>query len=223
MSQSKPGAAKQRILIVEDHPLYRDGLRRFIDHQPDLVCCGEADSCQTGYEAAVRLKPDLVLLDLRLRKEDGTELLKRLQTLRPGLPVLVLSQREDTLHALPALRAGARGYIMKEEVTKELLTAIRSVLQGNVYVNQRLHGMVLSKISGGGPAGAGPGDKLSDRELQLFQLFGSGLGPQQIAEQLDLSVKTVEAHRENIKHKLGLPDAATFVRVAQDWLRDSGE
>ncbi len=223
MSQSKAATAKQRILIVEDHPLYRDGLRRFIDHQPDLICCGEADSCQTGYEAAARLKPDLVLLDLRLRKEDGTELLRRLQAVRPGLPVLILSQREDTLHALPALRAGARGYIMKEEVTKELLTASRSVLQGNVYVNQRLHGTVFSKISGAGPPGVSPGDKLTDRELQLFHLFGNGLGNQQIADQLHLSVKTIEAHRENIKHKLGLPDAATVVRAAQDWLRDSGE
>jgi DNA-binding NarL/FixJ family response regulator len=223
MGKPKPAAAKRRVLIVDDHPLYRDGLRRFLDLQPDLICCGEADTCRTGFDAAARLKPDLVLLDLRLHREDGTELLRNLQALQPELPVLVVSQREDTLHALPALRAGARGYIMKEEATGELLIAIRSVLNGKVYLSHRLSGLVMNKFCGGVVAGDGPSDKLSDRERQVFQLLGSGLGTQEIAHQLHLSPKTVETHRENIKHKLGLSNAASVVRAAEDWLRASGD
>ena len=223
MGESKPTAARHRILIVDDHPLFRDGVTRFIDHQPDLICCGAADSIQAGREAAARLKPDLVLLDLRLRQEDGTELLKILQTVQPKLPVLVLSQRDDTLYALPCLRAGARGYIMKEEATDDLLTAIRCVLGGKLYVHPRLSGVLLSKFFAHDVDGAGPGAKLSGRELQIFQLVGSGRATQQIAEQLHLSTKTVETHRQNIKHKLGLPDAASLLRAAEDWLRASGE
>jgi DNA-binding NarL/FixJ family response regulator len=223
MANPNPAAAKRRVLIVDDHPLFRDGLRRFLDLQPDLACCGEADSCRTGFDAAARLKPDLVILDLRLHREDGTELLRNLQALQPRFPVLVLSQREDTIHALPALRAGARGYVMKEEATDELLKAIRSVLGGKVYLSQRLSGLVMNKFCGRAVAGNGPGDRLSDRERQVFQLLGSGLSTQQIADQLHLSPKTVETHRENIKHKLGLLNAAGVVHAAQDWLRASGE
>jgi DNA-binding NarL/FixJ family response regulator len=209
---------KRRILIVDDHPLYRDGLRRFIDSEPDLVCCGEAESSQPGLQAACQLNPDLVIVDLRLQREDGLELLKNLQVRLPTVRTLVLSQKDESVYAQPALRAGAAGYIMKEEATKELLQAIRAVLRGQIYLSSRLSVLVLNKLLSG-QSGDLITDKLSDRELQVFQFLGSGLSTQETAEQLHLSGKTVETYRENIKRKLGLPDAQSLVKAARNWVR----
>jgi DNA-binding NarL/FixJ family response regulator len=206
-----------RVLIVEDHPLYRQGLRRFIEAQPGLVCCGEADSCQAALQAASETLPDLVVLDLCLRREDGIELLKNLVARSPAIRVLVLSQKDEAAHAEQALRAGALGYIMKEEATEELLTAIRTVLNGEVYASRRLAAVILKKFLRGSP-GDGISDKLSDRELQVFQFLGTGLGTREIASQLHLSIKTVETHRENIKHKLSLTDSPSLLRAAQQWV-----
>jgi len=206
-----------RVLIVEDHPLYRQGLRRFIEAQPGLVCCGEADSCQAALQAASTTLPDLVILDLCLRREDGIELLKDLLARSPTTRVLVLSQKDEAAHAEQVLRAGALGYIMKEEATEELLTAIRTVLNGEVYASRRLAAVILKKFLRGCP-GDGISDKLSDRELQVFQFLGTGMGTREIASQLHLSIKTVETHRENIKHKLSLTDSPSLMRAAQQWV-----
>jgi DNA-binding NarL/FixJ family response regulator len=211
---------RTRILIVDDHPLFRDGLRRFIDSQTDMVCCAEADSVQTVLDAVNQHNPDLILLDLRLRGEDSMETLKNLTTQDSKRKILVLSQKDESLYAEPVLRAGARGYIMKEEATEELLSAIHSVLRGELYVSRRLSGLILRKFLTG-VGGDGVASALSDRELQVFQFIGSGLGMQQIAEQLHLSVKTVETHRENIKHKLGFADSGGLLQAARDWVQSS--
>jgi DNA-binding NarL/FixJ family response regulator len=218
MTAETPAPPKHRILIVDDHPLFRDGLRRFIEAQPDLTCCGQADSRPTALAALAASRPDLVILDLRLRGEDGADLLGELLRQQPGLRVLILSQKDQAVHAEPLLRAGARGYIMKEEATEELLIAVRTVLLDNLYVGHRLSALVLHRFFRGTP-GDGVAEKLTKRELQVFQFLGSGQGTQEIARQLNLSVKTVEAHRENIKRKLGCADAAELVHAAHQWVQ----
>jgi DNA-binding NarL/FixJ family response regulator len=218
MTTDSPPPYRHRILIVDDHPLYRDGLRRFIESQPDLMCCGQAEDGQSAKAAVANSRPDLVILDLRLRGEDGADLLRDLLQEQPGLRVLVLSQKDQAVHAEPLLRAGARGYIMKEEATEELLLAVRTVLLDDLYVGPRLSALVLNRFFHGKP-GDGVADKLTKRELQIFQFLGSGQGTQEIARQLNLSVKTVEAHRENIKRKLGCADAAELVHAAHQWVQ----
>jgi len=209
--------SKKRIFIVDDHPLYREGLRRFIDSQPNLTCCFEADSYKAAFDNVRQSAPDLVILDLRLQRSDGMELMKNLLTEMPQLRILVLSQGDETVHAELALRAGALGYIMKEEATDELLQAITTVLRGELYVSKRLSALVLKRFFRGDTSST-LAEKLSDRELQVFQFLGSGLSTQEIAQQLHLSVKTVETHRENIKHKLELRDAAGVVQAAREWV-----
>jgi DNA-binding NarL/FixJ family response regulator len=209
--------ARHSIFIIDDHPLYRQGLRRFIEAQPNLSCCGEADSCQSAVEAVRRCDPELVILDLRLRREDGTELMRNLLVEKPSLRFLVLSQGDETVHAEQALRAGASGYIMKEEATEELLTAINQVLKGELYVSRRLSALVLKRFFRAAAHNEAT-EGLTDRELQVFQFLGGGMGVQEISQHLHLSAKTVETHRENIKHKLKLPDAAAVVKAARDWL-----
>jgi DNA-binding NarL/FixJ family response regulator len=209
--------AKKRLLIIDDHPLFREGLRRFIDSQPNLSCCCEADSYQAGLETVRQYRPDLVILDLRLQRADGMELMKNLFAEQPRLRILVLSQGDENVHAELVLRAGALGYIMKEEATDELLDAINTVLRGEIYVSKRLSALVLKRFFRG-QTSSNLAEKLSDRELQVFQFLGSGLSTQDIADQLHLSVKTVETHRENIKHKLELRDAASVVHAARQWI-----
>ena len=209
--------SKRRLLIIDDHPLYREGLRRFIDSQANLTCCCEADSYKAGFETAHTCRPDLVILDLRLQRADGMELMKNLLAEQPRMRILVLSQGDETVHAELALRAGALGYIMKEEATDELLHAITTVLRGDIYVSKRLSALVLKRFFRGDTS-SNLSEKLSDRELQIFRFLGSGLTTQEIAQQLHLSVKTVETHRENIKHKLELRDAASVVNAAREWV-----
>jgi DNA-binding NarL/FixJ family response regulator len=183
MGGDSDNPGKHRLLIVDDHPLYRQGLRRFIEAEADLTCCGEADSCQTAFETVTQCLPELVILDLCLHREDGLELLKNLRSRIPSLRVLVLSQKDESAHAETSVRAGAMGYIMKEEATEELLTAIRTVIRGEVYVSRRLGAVILKKFLSG-VKGESTADKLSDRELQVFQFLGSGLGTKEIAAQL---------------------------------------
>jgi DNA-binding NarL/FixJ family response regulator len=209
----------KRILVVDDHPLLRAGLIQFISRHQDLVCCGEADSAATTHIAIADRKPDLLLLDLRLRDEDGLELLKSLKARFPDLRILVISQCDEALYAERVLRAGARGYIMKEEATEEVLFAIRSVLEGELYLSRKLAIRLVRKTIESRPALAGPGlESLTDRELQVFQLLGAGLNTRHVAERLNLSSKTIETYRENIKHKLGLAGAADLVRYATNWV-----
>lgn len=217
--------AKSRVLVVDDHPLLREGIIQFINRQDDLVVCGEADSIASARTAVPRHEPDLLLLDLRLGSGDTIDLIKALKIQYSSMPILVISQYDETLFAEKALRAGARGYVLKQEATEEVLVAIRAVLHGDVYVSRRMAVLVLQK-SFEEPIHAVAGsdvtvEKLSDRELHVFQMLGAGFTTRQIAAELKLSVKTVESHRENIKHKLGLGNGTELGRCATDWVKNN--
>jgi DNA-binding NarL/FixJ family response regulator len=215
-----PEPRKTRILVVDDHPLFREGVVQTVNRQRDWVCCGEIGNAIEALAAADRCKPDLVLLDLRLGMSDGLALLSDLNRGFPQLPVLVLSQCDETLYAERALHAGARGYVMKDQATEEVVVAIRAVLQGELYVSRQMGLRVLQKSLERPKQPSGSDlDSLSDRELQVLQLLGAGLTTRAIAADLYVSFKTVETHRENLKHKLGLMDAAGLIRYATSWVQ----
>ena len=210
---------KKRILIVDDHPMMRQGLAQLIGEEADLTVCGVAEKASQALTAVGKLKPDLVLADISLPDKSGLELIKDLRAIQPGLVVLVISMHDESLYAERVLRAGGRGYIMKQEGGKKLMAAIRQVLSGQIYVSEKISARILEGFSGQrAAAGSSPVDKLSDRELEVFQLIGEGIGTREIATQLHLSVKTVEVHRAHIKEKLGLNTAPELVRFAVRWV-----
>jgi DNA-binding NarL/FixJ family response regulator len=213
---------KTKILVVDDHPLFRAGLIRLLQDETDLVICGEADSAPAALAAVTEFAPDLVLLDLRLHNADGLELIKALKAVAPALSILIISQFEESLFAERALRAGASGYVMKQEASEEVLLAVRTVLSGEDYVSRKIAMRLFRKSIEEEPAEVPPGDakKLTDRELQIFQLLGCGMGVRHIATEFHLSVKTVEAHRENIKNKLGYESAAELAEGAARWVAE---
>jgi DNA-binding NarL/FixJ family response regulator len=216
----KKSDASQRILVVDDHPLVRDGLVQLIRRQNGLTCCGEADTVLYAQETALKENPDLVILDLRLDKGDGLELIKTLKSQLPKLRILVLSQLDEVLYAERVLKAGAHGYLMKEEAAKEVVTAIRMVLAGELYVSPKMSGLILRKMIESPSARPVSGvESLTDRELQVFQMLGAGKSTRRIATELFLSFKTVETHRENIKAKMGLADATSLIHQATIWYR----
>jgi DNA-binding NarL/FixJ family response regulator len=218
--KSHPAApARKSILIVDDHPIMREGLAQLINNEPDLTVCGEAESAEEALSRVEATKPDLVLADITLPGKSGIELIKDLQAVRPGLEVLVLSMHDESLYAERVLRAGGRGYIMKQEGGRKLMAAIRHVLGGQVYVSENMSARILDLFSGPRRTAAGSAvAKLTDREFEVFQLVGAGKGTRDIAGQLHLSVKTVEVHRANIKRKLALKTAPELVRHAVRWL-----
>jgi DNA-binding NarL/FixJ family response regulator len=197
-----PAPKRARILIADDHQFFRDGLAEFINRQKELMCCASVANSAAIRSAIETERPDILLLDLRLGAEDGLELIKALRQERPSLPILILSQCSEDVYGERALRAGAQGYLMKEEAAHEVLTAIQTVLRGEMYATQRFAMLSLRKsITNRKPPANGSGiDSLSDRELQVFQLLGLGRSTRQIAEDLKLSSKTIETYRENIKH-----------------------
>jgi len=209
---------KQRVLIVDDHPMMREGLAQLIDHESDLCVAGQADTAVQALQAVGTLLPDLALVDISLPDRNGIELIKDLQTLHPQLPVLVVSMHDETLYAERVLRAGARGYIMKQAGGKKLMEAIRQVLGGQIYVSEKMSAKILEIFSGHrADAVKSAVECLSDREFEVFQLIGQGQGTRQIAQHLHLSIKTVEVHRANIKRKLELKSAMDLVRYAVRW------
>lgn len=213
----KTAKSKKQILIVDDHPMMREGLAQLIDHEPDLKSLGQADTAAQALAAMAQELPDLVLLDISLPDRNGLELIKDLQTLHPGLPVLVVSMHDESLYAERVLRAGGRGYIMKQEGGRKLMQAIRQVLAGQIYVSEKMSSKILELFSGHREAAQSPVEHLSDREFEVFQLIGQGQGTRQIAEHLHLSVKTVEVHRANIKKKLEFKTGSEVVRFAIRW------
>jgi len=221
MSQKGPKSA--RILIVDDHPVVRQGLALLIGQQEDLSVCGEAEDAARAITAIEALKPDLVLVDVSLKGTDGIDLTKDIKGRFPALPVLVLSMLDESFYAERALRAGAKGYVMKQEATDKVLTAIRRVLSGEVFVSDKMVNRMLHKIAGDTASGGSPVDLLSDREMTVFQLIGNGHSTARIAEELHLSVKTVETHRAHIKEKLNLADAAELSGYAGQWLSRQGK
>ena len=217
-ASAAPNAPK-RILIVDDHPVFRHGIAALISAEEDLTVCGEADTAPAALEAMRRLKPDLAMLDISLQGTNGIELVKLMKAEQPRLPILMLSMHDESLYALRALRAGARGYVMKGETMTHVLTALRKVLNGDIYVSPRFSERLVFKAIQSLEGGMGsPVDKLSDRELEVLQLLGRGFGTREIANELHLSVKTIETHRAHIKEKLGFKDAGEMVRFAIDWV-----
>jgi len=211
---------KKYILLVDDHPLMRRGQADLLNREPDLCVCGEAATAAEAMAAIRELGPDLVVLDMTLPDKDGIEVIKDIRALHPNLPVLAMSMMEETIYAPRVLRAGGRGYVMKSEGSAEqLATAIRTVLGGQVALSPRMAAKVLSSMVGGATAlGAGPEDKLSDRELEVLRLCGQGWSTEEVAQRLHLSAKTVEVHRANIKEKLGLQTTPQFQRFAIQWV-----
>ena len=220
----KTKAAGKRILIVDDHPMMRNGLAQLINNEADLKVCAEADTAGQAIDIVAKQHFDLALLDISLPDKNGLELIKDLRSLRPDMPILVVSMHDEMIYAERVLRAGGRGYIMKQAGGQKFLTAIRQVLSGQIFVSENMSARILEIFSGRQPQNAGsPVRKLSDREFEVFQLIGQGIGTHMIAEQLHLSVKTVEVHRANIKEKLSLKTATDLVRYAVRWVDSQGQ
>lgn len=212
-------AAKKQILIVDDHPMMRQGLAQLINHEPDLHVCCEADTANQALKAIPEHKLDLLLADISLPGKNGLELIKDVRALYPKLPVLVISMHDEAVYADRVLRAGGRGYIMKQEGGKMLMVAIRQVLSGGIYVSNKMSSRILEIFSGAANKSDSPLELLSDREFEIFQLIGQGKGTREMAGQLLLSVKTVEVHRANIRKKLRLKTGADVVHYAIRWLQ----
>jgi DNA-binding NarL/FixJ family response regulator len=212
---------RARLLLVDDHPIVRQGLALMLGNEQDLEVCGQAKDVPEALELVAKLSPDLIVADLSMSGLSGLDLVKDIKAKYGAMPVLVLSMHDETVQAERALRAGARGYVMKQEATGTIITAVRQVLAGHIYLSDRMSSKLLGKLAGNGTIGtASPIERLSDREFQVFTLIGQGIGPRAIAEKLGLSVKTVEAHRENIKAKLGLGSGNELIRYAMQYLMD---
>src|SRR5947208_10102311 len=222
MTPNGQGQKKSRVIVIEDHPVVCNGLKQLIDGQPDLTCTDAADNTSDAKRLVEQCKPDLLLLDLRLKGGDALDLIKSLRVEHPTLKMLVLSQYDELIFAERVLRAGASGYIMKENATDEVLRALRKVLAGELYFSERVAAAVVQRTLREKPSGSRVGvESLSDREMQVFQLLGASYSAREIAEQFHLSRKTVETHREKIKHKLSLHNAAELKEFARKWVAEN--
>jgi DNA-binding NarL/FixJ family response regulator len=212
-------AEKARIVVVDDHPTMREGLARVIDETADLTVCGQAENIQRALELIESTRPDLAIVDITLGRQNGLELIKDLKVRHPKLLVLVHSMHDEQVYAQRSLRAGARGYLMKHEPPSMLLHAIRQVLAGEIYLSQTMTRQMLHRISDTPSAkGVSPVENLSDRELEVFERIGQGRKTKEIAQELHLSVKTVQTYCEHLKEKLQLKDATSLVRFAVQWV-----
>jgi DNA-binding NarL/FixJ family response regulator len=209
---------KKRILVVDDHPVVRQGLALLINREPDMVVCGEAEEAMGAMHVLASAKPDVLIVDISLNGPDGLDLLKSIRTTHPILPVLILSMHDESIYAERALRAGANGYIMKQEATEKVLVAVRRILSGEIYVSDRIASKMLKHyITGPGTLRNSSIADLSDRELEVFRLIGEGHGTRQIAEELHLSIKTVESYQAHIKEKLSLRSSRELMQHAIQW------
>jgi len=210
---------KTRVLLVDDHPILRRGLAQLINQEADMAVCGEAEDAPKAFEAFSTLQPDVAVVDISLKGGNGIELIKNVKARFPDLPILVLSMHDESLYAERALRAGSLGYIMKEEAIEQVLVAIRRVLLGEIFLSDKMKTKMLQQLaSGKAKAFMSPIENLTDRELEVFRLIGEGRGTRQIAAELHLSVRTVEAYREYIKGKLNLKNATELVQHAFHWV-----
>ncbi|HTL54862.1 MAG TPA: response regulator transcription factor [Candidatus Limnocylindrales bacterium] len=208
-----------RILLVDDHPLVRERLAEIIHREADLVICGEAEDRHQALQLIKSSRPQLVIVDITLKSSDGVELIKDIHDRWPALLTLVVSMHDESLYAERALRAGARGYITKQEATRNILLAIRRVLAGQIYLNDKVASRILGRLAAPGRARAAtPAELLADRELQVFELTGRGLNTRQIAIRLRLGVKTVETYRARIREKLALKDPEELLPIAITWV-----
>jgi DNA-binding NarL/FixJ family response regulator len=218
MTKTNKSSNPRTVLIVDDHELMRKALEQLINEEPDLAACGQAEDAIGALRAIDRLKPDIALVDISLKESHGIELIKDIKARWPDLPVLVLSMHEESFYAERALRAGAKGYVNKAEVSSRVIEGLRKVLAGEIYVTDEMASRMLIKFVG--PKGDSiffSIDALSDREFQVFELIGQGLQSREIARQLHLSVKTVDTHREHIKKKLNLETSTELPMYAIQW------
>jgi DNA-binding NarL/FixJ family response regulator len=214
---------RSRILIVDDHPLVRSGLRLLIDCEHDLSVCGEAANADEAMRLLDNHKPDLLIVDLSLKESSGLELIKRIKARHPDAKMLVSSMFEESLYAERVLNAGALGYVHKQEGMEKVIEAIRCVLSGRIWLSNSMNDRMLRRMTVSQPAPSqSPVHTLSDRELEVFEMLGRGRATKDIAKQLHLSIKTVETHREKIKAKLGLQSAAELNRAAVQWVLEQG-
>lgn len=216
-------SSKSRVFLVDDHPITRQGLVALVNREHNLTVCGEADSAPVAIEMIQKLAPDIALVDVTLKTTSGIELMKHLKALRPEMPVLMMSMHDESLFAERALRAGAKGYIMKLEPSATILAAIRRVLSGELYLSEKMKEKMLHRlVKTGGTEVVYAIDTLSDREMEVFQLIGNGYGTRQIATRLNLSVKTIDSYREHLKLKLRLDGGTELVRHAIQWVKSEG-
>jgi DNA-binding NarL/FixJ family response regulator len=211
--------AKTRVLLVDDHPILRRGLAQLINQECDMAVCGEAEDAPKAFEAFSTLHPDVAVVDISLKGGNGIELIKNVKARFPAVPILVLSMHDESLYAERALRAGGLGYIMKEEAIEQVLVGIRRVLVGEIFLSDKMKAKMLQQLaSGKAKAFVSPIENLTDRELEVFRLIGEGRSTRQIAGELHLSVRTVEAYREYIKGKLNLKNSTELVQHAFHWV-----
>jgi DNA-binding NarL/FixJ family response regulator len=212
------GSVRKKIFIVDDHPMMRDGLAQMIGNEADMSVCGEAEDASEALAQIEKLKPDLAIVDITLRSSSGLELIKDLQIRLPNVAVLVISMHDESLYAERVLRAGGRGYIMKQEGGKKLMEAIRQVLSGQTYISPKISAKIVDAFSGRRSGNLSPVETLTDREFEVFRLIGAGLSTKEIGAKLHVSAKTVEVHRVNIKQKLNIGTAPELIRFAVRWV-----
>ena len=212
--------SRKRILLVDDHAVVRFGISQLINRQSDLVVCGESESAAKALDLITKLKPDLVVTDLSLKDSSGLELMRNIKAQFPKMPVLVVSSHDESIYAEIAFRAGALGYLMKQEALEKIITAVRRVLSGAIYVSDALAAKMLQQqVRGQATINESPVKNLSDRELEVFQMIGSWKKTSDIAKELHLSIKTIEYYREQIKRKLNLKSAAELTHYATSWVQ----
>jgi DNA-binding NarL/FixJ family response regulator len=222
--QDKNNEDKTQVLIVDDHPVVRDGLTAIINHELDLNVCGEAEDAHEALKASIELQPDVVVVDISLKNSDGIELTKTIKTKYPKLPIVVLSIHDESVYAERALRAGARAYLMKDAVSENIVKAIRTVLSGEIYVSNTISKKFLHEVAGDKTdMTKTPIENLSDREFEIFRLIAEGHRASKIAKKLHLSVKTVDTYRGRLKEKLNLDSANELLQYAIKWAKSQDQ
>jgi DNA-binding NarL/FixJ family response regulator len=217
-TEKETATRKRRVFIVDDHPLLRQGLALLINREEDLIVCGEAEEAPAAMRALSQCQPDILIVDISLNGPDGLDLLKSIRNSYPGLPVLILSMHDEATYAERALRARANGYIMKQEATEKVLVAVRRILNGEIYLSDRIANKMLQQYIGGASTALQSRlNALSDRELEVFRSIGEGRSTRQIADELHLSVKTVETYQAHLKEKLALRSGRELIQHAIQW------
>ncbi|MEN6421351.1 MAG: response regulator transcription factor [Smithella sp.] len=215
---------KHRILIVDDHPIFRQGLTQLINQEDDLCVCGEADDYQSAMKAIAELKPDMIIVDITLKDMSGIDLIKEVRKFNRVITMLVISMHDESLYAARAFRAGAKGYVMKQEASESIVQAIHQVRSGGIYASPKMTEQILSRfVEGPKDSAESPLQALTDREIEVFQLIGEGLGISEIGLRLHLSVKTIGTYRERIKEKLNLKNSTELLRYALNWVEKERE
>lgn len=218
-----PPVGRLQVLLVDDHPITRQGMKALINQQPNLEVCGEADNAPQAIELVGKLHPDLAIVDIALKTTNGIELTKNIKAQSPDVPVLIVSMHDEGVYAERALRAGAMGYLMKQEASEKVVVAIQRVLRGEIYLSDKIKEKMLHRlVNRKGDPRIFSIDTLSDREMEVFHLIGNGYSTRQIAQKLNLSSKTIDSYREHLKLKLNLESGAELVRHAIQWARNQG-